>query len=202
MPDRAEIRVIEPDEVDAWCEGEWMSWGYPQGGAWRGVLAGAELAAATDGGRLIGGTATVSFLLTVPGAAVPAAGIASAWVSPARRGEGLFRRLIERQLEGLTERGVPAAVLVASEPAIYRPFGFGTATLAAQLRIDSSSRSGPLEGDGGGVRLAGRDEGVRSATAVYERVRPGVPGMLSRDEAWWAYSYPCLLYTSPSPRDS
>ena len=190
MSDRPEIREVEPGELDAWCEGEWMSWGYRQGGAWRGVLAGAELTAATDVGSLIGGTAAVPFLLTVPGAVVPAAGIASVWVSPARRGEGLFRRLMERQLARLVDQELPAVVLVASEPAIYRRFGFGTGALAARLRIDCSSRSVALDAESAGVSVTGRDEGMLAARAIFERVRPTVPGMLDRDEAWWAYSYP------------
>jgi len=186
VTDKAEIRATQPDELAAWATGEWRSWGFRQEDSWRGVLAACDLLAAVEDGEIVGGTASAPFVLTVPGGELPVAGIASVWVSPVRRGEGLFRCMMDAQLTGLVEEGIAASVLIASEAGIYRRFGFGVASLAARLRID---RSG-LEGRPGTLSLADRDAGVAAAVRIYERVRPTVPGMLDRRGEWWRYSHP------------
>jgi len=35
----ADVRAVTPVELDGWCDGEWMAWGYRQGAEWRRVLA-------------------------------------------------------------------------------------------------------------------------------------------------------------------
>ncbi|HEU0303088.1 MAG TPA: GNAT family N-acetyltransferase [Gaiellaceae bacterium] len=190
MPDQAEIRRIAPDELDAWSDGEWKSWGYRQGDPWRRVLERCDVLAAVEGGALVGGVAGVPFALTVPGGMLSVAGIASAWVRPERRGQGLFRRLMDAQLAGFAEERVAAAVLIASEPGIYERFGFGVASFASRLRIAAGLRSGSSRAEAEAITLVDREAGVNAAAEIYERVRHGIPGMLDRDPAWWAYSFP------------
>jgi predicted acetyltransferase len=186
------IRGIAPDELDAWADGEWTAWGYRHGEPWRRVLQSCEVLAAVEGDVLVGGAASTPFSLTVPGGVLPVAGVASVWVSPARRGEGFLRRLMDHQLAGFVESGVPAAVLCASEPGIYSRFGFGIGSYSARLRIASGAGDRSGGASTGTLSLVERDAGVAAAAAIYDRVRPATPGMLDRSPAWWGYSYPEL----------
>jgi predicted acetyltransferase len=186
----ADVRATAPDELDAWSEGEWMSWGYRQGAEWRRVLADCDALGVFRDGHIVGGTAGIPFALTVPGGELPVRGIASVWVSPAWRGKGYMRRLMDTQLEGFVGDGVAAAVLIASEPGIHRRFGFGVASFTSRVRVSRSARSSLVEPEPGEIQLTERDTGVPGATQIYDRVRPTVPGMLDRGDAWWEYSYP------------
>ena len=186
----ADVRAVMPVELDAWCDGEWMAWGYRQGAEWRRVLADCDVLGAFRDGHIVGGTAGIPFGLTVPGGELPVRGVASVWVSPAWRGRGFLRDLMDAQLQRFVEDEVAAAVLIASEPGIHRRFGFGVASLTARVRIASSARPSLVEAEAGEIELGQRDVGVRAATEIYERVRPTVPGMLDRGDAWWEYSYP------------
>ena len=191
MPDELVTRSVEQHEIAAWSEGEWMAWGYRQGASWRAVVDRCDLVATIDGGELVAGSATTPLELTVPGGFLPVAGVASVWVSPARRGKGLLRSLVESRLADFAGNGVAATVLVASDPGIYHRFGFGVATYTARLRValERGSRVAPGARTGR-LTISDRDAGLEAATSVYDLLRPKVPGMLDRPAAWWEYSYP------------
>jgi predicted acetyltransferase len=174
-------------ELDAWIEGEWRSWGFRQGVSWEAVLARCRLLVAAEHGELSGGAASSRFTLTVPGGELPVAAVASVWVSPVRRGEGIFRRLVEAQLESFADEGMAASVLIAAQPALYRGFGYGVASLAASLRVAVAGRWGRPPAK---LTLVDREAGLAAAATVYDELRPAVPGMLDRPEEWWLYAYP------------
>lgn len=62
--------------------------------------------------------------------------------SPAHRRKGLVRRLMEDCLAEAAADGVPLAALTVSEATIYGRWGYGAATFAPDVEIDSGPRFG------------------------------------------------------------
>ena len=73
------------------------------------------------------------FGLTVPGGALPCAGVTVVGVLPSHRRRGLLRRMMDAQLRDVRERGEPIAALWASEETIYGRFGYGLASLSHNI---------------------------------------------------------------------
>jgi predicted acetyltransferase len=93
---------------------------------------------------------------------------------------------MRQQLDDLHELGEPLAILWASEAAIYGRFGYGAAAPTLQMDGDRSRfslRDDP--GPRGAARLVEADEAKALCAAVYDVVRPEVPGFVARSEAWW-----------------
>ncbi len=135
----------------------------------------------------VGGAGAYTFRLTVPGRReVGAAGITGVGVAPDHRRRGILTRMMRWLLDQAAERGEPVAVLHASEGAIYPHFGFGLATLSGTFDMERSDfrfarPAEPL----GRVRLVGVDDAMGIIPALYEQVRLGVPGALTRSVARW-----------------
>ncbi len=62
--------------------------------------------------------------------------------SPAHRRRGLVRRLMEADLADAVSKGIPVAALTASEATIYGRWGFGAATFAQTIEVDTGPRFG------------------------------------------------------------
>ena len=62
--------------------------------------------------------------------------------SPAHRRRGLVRRLMEANLADAASLGIPVAALTASEATIYGRWGFGAATFAQKVEVDTGPRFG------------------------------------------------------------
>ncbi len=62
--------------------------------------------------------------------------------SPAHRRRGLVRRLMEDDLADAAAKGIPVAALTASEATIYGRWGFGAATFAQKIEVDTGPRFG------------------------------------------------------------
>ena len=149
-------------------------------------LARDRLIAAFDDGTPVGLTAAYEFDLTIPGGTLRAPGVTWVGVLPTHRRRGILRELMRRQLNDVHERGEPLAILWASEAAIYGRFGYGLAAPSVGIEADRA-RFG-LRDDPGPraiVRLLELETAFPVLRDVYERIRPGVPGMLSRNEHWW-----------------
>jgi predicted acetyltransferase len=145
-----------------------------------------RMLAAYDDGRPVGLAGSYEFELTVPGGAVPAAGVTWVGVLPSHRRRGILRELMRLQVEDVRARGEPVAILWASEAAIYGRFGYGIS--APSGRIDARRDGFALRDDpapAGAVRIVAREEARDAFPPVYERVRAGRAGMLSRSEHWW-----------------
>ncbi|MFI7537943.1 GNAT family N-acetyltransferase [Streptosporangium sp. NPDC049376] len=144
--------------------------------------------AAFDEGRIIGGTAACTRVLTVPGAVLPTAGITWVGVTPTHRRRGVLTCLMRRQLTDLYEGGgEPIAALRPSEAPIYGRYGYGPASRGALLRCEKRSMAflpGTDFGDGR-IRLLERDEARPLVEEVYERVRPGAVGWPDRPGNCW-----------------
>jgi predicted acetyltransferase len=146
-----------------------------------------RIVAAFDGGRPVGVSAALRFELTIPGGALPTAGVTWVGVLPSHRRRGVLRQFMERQLEQFHDEGEALAALWASEAPIYQRFGYGLASINANLDADAARfalRDDP--GPCGSVRLVSRDEALEALPPIYERVRLSRPGFLSRSQSLWA----------------
>jgi len=89
------------------------------------------------GETMVGTTGAYSLRMTVPGAALPVAGVSAVSVLPSHRRRGVLRSLMHRQLADLAGRGEePIAVLWASETPIYARYGYGRASSNAYFRFE------------------------------------------------------------------
>jgi predicted acetyltransferase len=142
---------------------------------------------AFEGGAIVGSAGDYSFALTVPGgAAIDVAGLTMVAVLPTHRRRGILRGMMRWHLDDAHARGRAVAALYASEGSIYGRFGYGMASLSAEIEIDRerSAFAGP-PGPPADARLVGEDEAAAVFPAIWDEVRPSTPGMLTRSETWW-----------------
>jgi predicted acetyltransferase len=150
------------------------------------VLLPERLHAAFDNGQAVGGAGAFEFTLTVPGGHVPAAGVTTVGVLPTHRRRGILRAMMRAQLDDVHERGESVAYLWASEPTIYGRFGYGLASLTAEMEVPRN-RARFVDGveTVGVVRLVSAEEALERIPPVYDRVAAETPGMFSRTRSWW-----------------
>lgn len=144
-----------------------------------------RLSGAFDGDRLVATYRSWDWGLTVPGGGTTRAdAVSSVTVLPTHRRRGALTRLITSDLAAARERGVPVAVLVASEASIYARFGFGPATETASWRLDvRSARIAPDVPRPGSLELLSAAELRLLAPAIFEAAR--LPGATDRSPDWW-----------------
>jgi predicted acetyltransferase len=190
--DAFELRQPRPDELRAWVE--------PTVAAFGEVFTDAEFEhervlwepdrfiGAVDGGGWVGTGAAYSFRLTVPDGEIGAAGITGIGVSPSHRRRGILRQIMRWVIDQARERGEVAAVLWASEGAIYPRFGFGMGTLGTTFEIERSRARFSHPGEPlGRVRIVPRDEAAELFPPVYDVIRVGTPGMITRNDVKWQH---------------
>lgn len=139
-----------------------------------------------DDEALIATAGAFSFVLTVPGGELPAAGVTVVGVLPSHRRRGVLRAMMKRQLDDIARRGEPVAILWASEGSIYRRFGYGMASQHASVEIERdrarfiAPARPPVR-----TRLVSQDEALEVLPPIYEAVRIQTPGMFARSRTWW-----------------
>ncbi len=145
---------------------------------------------AFDAGRLVGSLAVLSLELTLPGrTALPAGGATWGATLPTHRRRGILRSLFAAQLNDMRDRGDPLSVLMASEATLYRRYGYGPASSIMSFSIDRAyARLAVERGDNRPERivLATGVEAAGMLAGVYETLRLGQPGAVSRPPGWWA----------------
>jgi predicted acetyltransferase len=152
---------------------------------WQRVLEPERTLVLRDRGRIVAGTGIFTRRMTVPGGEVPLAGVTLVGVRPTHRRRGLLTTLMHRQLADVHETGDEAvAALWASESAIYGRFGYGFATHAAQLEVDTRRVRLRRPSDAQ-VDLLAPADAIDAMRAVFDAVLPTVPGMIDRDGPWW-----------------
>lgn len=159
---------------------------------WRGLFEPERHHAVFDGDELIGGGGIQSREITVPGAGPqPVAAVTSVGVKPGHRRRGVLTRVMRAQLHGLHDEGREAiAALWASEAAIYPRFGYGLAAEFTRLEVPRGAKFRPeVALDGERLREVSRDEAMPVMKAVYEDLRPGRTGWLSRTDASWEHHF-------------
>jgi len=141
-----------------------------------------------DDGRIVATTGAFTREVTVPGGVLRSAAVTAVGVRPTHRRRGLLTGLMRAQLDELRERGDAIAMLWASEGPIYGRFGYGVAARAARL-VAHRPRARLARTVPGDPPLAAGPAAdfVDLMSAIYDRVRPGRPGMLDRLGVWWDY---------------
>jgi predicted acetyltransferase len=144
---------------------------------------------AFDDGSLVATAATIPLPLTLPGGRrVPAAGISRVTVLPTHRRRGLLTEMLRRQIDEAREQGELVAGLFASEGGIYGRFGFGVATLEADLRVARGRSAFREEVDVAGLRLVDRSEAAALLQRIAAKAVAGQPGAVERSSAWWRFA--------------
>jgi predicted acetyltransferase len=186
-----EIRAIEPDALDDLILADLRAFGVgPRRPNEPRTWAEAELdrtRVAYEDGAIVGASRAYSFELTLPGGAiVPAAAVSWVGVLPTHRRRGVLTRMIDALHEDAREREEPAAILTASESLIYGRFGYGIATWRLGLSVERAHAAfaRPVD-DGGRMRIVSREEAEKILPSVYDQIRRGRAGMVSRPDYWW-----------------
>jgi predicted acetyltransferase len=139
-----------------------------------------------DGDQVVSGSGAFSFDLTVPGGQVKAAGLTIVGVLPTHRRRGYLRAMMRSQIDDARGRGDAVAVLWATEDAIYGRFGFGMASMAAEVDLprEHAAPFARIEVPGQ-ARLVPLAEAEPLIAPVYARVARQTPGMFARGSTWW-----------------
>ena len=146
-----------------------------------------------DGGEIVSNIGTIPFELTMPGRRVtPVAGITWVAVSPTHRRQGLMRRGMDAAVADARARGETMALLYASEASIYRRVGFGMATHMRSVAIDVrrtslERRTNSTAASTARLRYVDTAEAGETLPAIFDRGRPGSPGVISRHPGWWTH---------------
>jgi predicted acetyltransferase len=106
-------------------------------------------------------------------------------VAPEVRGKGVLRALLGDTLAELREAGVPLSMLYASNPRVYRAFGYEYAGTKI-AREASTSDLAEIAAPGPKLRIEplGPDRDALVG-ALYARVAPSHDGWLDRGPFWW-----------------
>lgn len=148
-------------------------------------------------GRLCGAARAFGTSLTVPGGAtVPTGAVTTVGVLPTHIRRGHLTRLMHTQLADIADRGEPLAALIAAEYPIYGRYGYGPATEAAALQLDSTTtrwRDAPS----GSIEIVEPETWAKLVDELYERVRLATPGHI----AWATWRWRSAAGVDPSPWD-
>ena len=185
-----EIRPPADDELRAAMEAAEVAFGDEvDDDAWQReqkLLPATRALTAYDGDKPVGLAAAYQFDLAIPGGQLPCAGVTWIGVLPTHRRRGILRDFMRRQLDDIRAWGEPIAALWASEASIYGRFGYGLAAPGLLAKSDPARFS--LKGDRASnvaFRMTDAEEAWSLFPPVYDAVRAGRSGLLSRSEAWW-----------------
>lgn len=188
------IRRVQPDEAEAFIRSVRVPFldpatGRPEDDAWmeRAVRHTETERAwvAEDRGRFVANCIVHTMDVTVPSApgrdcpVIPMGGVSAVGVHPTHRRRGLLRRMMAEMLEDCRQRDEPVAGLLASESVIYGRFGFGLATDAATVEIDTREAAVTTSVPELELQLLERDEWSKVLPDLFDRqrrVRAGEPG--------------------------
>jgi predicted acetyltransferase len=186
-----EIRAVGEDEIDDLMFADELGFGHePSRPGTSRSWATAELdrtRVAFDSGRIVGVSRVYSFELTMPGGTLlPAAAVSWVSVLPTHRRRGVLTQMMAAMHDDARARAEPAAILTASESAIYGRYGYGVAAWRLAITAERAriAFAGP-DDDDGSVRLVTRAEAVIALPPIYERTRGTRAGMVSRPDFWW-----------------
>lgn len=141
---------------------------------------------AFDGDECVGTCGIFTYQAGVPGGSLPCAGVTMVTVKSTHRRQGILSSMMRAQLDQVRDRGEPLAALFASESVIYGRFGYGLAAQTFDLSIERA-HSALVEGapTPGRVRMITADQAREQWPPIWEQVRAGQPGMMTRTAAWW-----------------
>ncbi|MEC4762567.1 GNAT family N-acetyltransferase [Mycobacterium sherrisii] len=140
-------------------------------------------------GQLAGTADAVTSTMTLPGGAVVEhAAVTHIGVLPMFTRRGIATGLIRHQLHDIAARGEVVASLRASEATIYERYGYGVASSAQSVEIQTARAVFRLGvGSGGPVRLLSGAQAWDHLPRIYDTHRPSRPGTIARPAAWWEW---------------
>jgi predicted acetyltransferase len=186
-----EVRPCGPDELGQGLTGIFHFFGRAETPAesveaFGRVLEPERMHAAWEDGKAVGGAGAFSFLLTVPGGRVPAAGVTVVGVLPTHRRRGVLTAMMRAQLDDVRERGEPVAYLWASEGTIYGRFGYGIGSFAGEFVVPRTRTAFAVPAPvGARARIVPLEEALELIPPLYEQVAVETPGMFARTREWW-----------------
>ncbi|GAA4679350.1 GNAT family N-acetyltransferase [Streptomyces chumphonensis] len=189
-----ELRAMGPDDWDAYYGTVIRAFGGDpkepaERSSWYRVWEPERALAAVDGDDVVGTATAYGFRMTVPGGApVPSAAVSLVSVAPTHRRRGVLTGMMRRQLDDVRAAGEPLAILTASEPAIYGRYGYGGASRKLRATVDTTrvTFAAPPEAEDVRLRLADPGKALPDCEALYARLVPERPGMLTRTSEVWA----------------
>jgi predicted acetyltransferase len=152
--------------------------------AWGAVWEGNPSHGAFAGKELVGVCHWFPSRLALPGAPVDAAAVTAVSVLSNHRRQGHLTRLMHAQLRDVADTGTPIAVLVAAEYPIYGRFGYGAATEACTITLDTRAarfRDEPT----GSIQLADPPELRPALQQAHDARWSRTPGAMLRTDFWW-----------------
>ncbi|KNC18891.1 hypothetical protein AC792_09230 [Arthrobacter sp. RIT-PI-e] len=110
--------------------------------------------------------------------------ITAVTVRASHRRRGILRSMITEDLSGAKERGLPLAILTASEATIYGRFGFGCATFTQSIEVDVQERFEITAPPTGTTTLVAREHAARLAGEVFDRFQHSTFGSVGRQSSY------------------
>lgn len=143
-----------------------------------------RLTGAFDGDLCVGTFRSWDTTLTVPGGSVVADAVSTVTVRPTHRRRGVLTRLMHDDLAAAADRGVPVAILFASEGLIYGRYGYGVATRTASVEVDvRRAHVHPSAPRAGRVDVVPGARAREVAEVVFAAARR--PGEIDHFPHWW-----------------
>jgi len=159
-------------------EADWESHGQSPDEHWLGVR-GAD-------GELVGSAFSFPSRLTLPGGGrIDAAAVSAVGVRADHTRAGRLTALMRTQLGAARDRGDAAAVLRASEAAIYGRFGYGIASRGNHVQVAARPQWRPDAPAPGRVRMLGATEAGKLLPELQDRLAGSRPGAITRNARWW-----------------
>ncbi|WP_410663856.1 GNAT family N-acetyltransferase [Amycolatopsis sp. lyj-84] len=137
--------------------------------------------------ELIGTVRSFDSEVTLPGGGTtPLAAVSLVGVRADRIRRGVLTGLMRAQFEDFAARGVPAAMLHASEGAIYGRFGYGVAARGKSIEVDRHrARLRPEAPAGGQISLLGLESTIEQWPSLFDALPRTRPGMIARSPHLW-----------------
>jgi predicted acetyltransferase len=124
-------------------------------------------------------------LTVAVGRSIPAHLISSVTVRPTHRRKGLLRRMMTDNLTKAHGDGFAVAALTVSEASIYRRFGFGPATFASSVTVDTTARFALHQKPSGYCELVEAATLYTEGNAIFAQFHNRTVGSLDRHDASW-----------------
>jgi predicted acetyltransferase len=186
-----DVRAITEDELEPFYSTFWRTMNFPPPKdeyieREKKVFAYDRSVAAFDGGAVVGTTYSHAFQMTLPGGAqIPAAGVTAVATASTHRRQGVVTTLKRRQLDEAAQRGEVAAVLLASEGRIYARFGYGAATLVADVDIRTRDAFLAAPNSGGRVRIVDGAAADKLFPSIWTESCRARAGSIERPAHFW-----------------
>ncbi|WP_410579569.1 GNAT family N-acetyltransferase [Amycolatopsis sp. lyj-108] len=137
--------------------------------------------------ELIGTARSFDSEVTLPGGGTtPLAAVSLVGVRADRTRRGVLTALMRAQFEDFAARGIPAAMLHASEGAIYGRFGYGIAARGKSIEIDRNrARFRPEVPTGGQISLLDLESTIEQWPSLFDALPRTRPGMIARSPNLW-----------------